>query len=516
MKKKWRQKKFALRRKYLLSVCHTSISNTVSVHYNARSILEYLVALLKPFTDTVLGALVGLAIQSDGDSDVLKLVNTYASAASGEGGVPASLRRSVKELIDVDPAPPTSICHALINTGGALALAFYQEGFVQQLISYLGSDKGNIKPRDAARLIDSMLVSLPEDDRLAIRKVFFAQKPAVDYLVKTIASADKNNLDSDFYAMTSALGSLAYGYPDGITVVSTPKLYQILLHAWDGDEVPEPSVALLLGLVCHQDSAKLIKVIRQHLDIYGPPGQGGKGEQKEGRLSKESICQRLTLLIKTTPAARKAVIDAGLVKFSLKILERAEKKGEKKEKGEEDEEEEEDEAERTAAFLFLTTLDQDQDAKILDSIVPILPTLARDFAASKGPMVPNLQLAAKFTPSRVPDLIQADYHRVLLRTLSEMPAFGDFDLLLNTIQAIAASDAGYGPVVEGIKELLQGEETYEASWGHSLALRRLLYQDPKCAKAAVEGGAVDYAIKLLGNHSIQVRRLVPTFRLREF
>ena len=475
------------------------ISNIVSIHYNARSILEYLVALLKPFTDILLGALVGLAIHSDRSSDVLKLVNAYASAASGEGGVPDSLRRSVKELINTDPSPPLSTCHTLIRTGGALTLAFHQEGFTQRLVGFIGSDEqGNDRPRNAALVLDSMLVNLPEDDRLSVRREFFAHKPAVDYLVKSITSADKNNLDSEFYTLTSALGSLAYGYPDGITAISTPKVYQMLLQAWDGDELPEPSAALLLGLVCHQDPEKLIKMVRQHLEMYGPPGQGGKNKQKERRISRESILGRLALLVKTTPGARKAVIEAGLVTFSLKILGGTEVEG----KG--DEEYEEAEAEGTAAFAFLTALDEDEEAKVLDSVVPILPTLARDFAASKAPMVPNLQLAAKFTPSRLPELIQADYHRVLLRTLSEMPAFGDFDLLLQTIQAITTSDAGYGPVVEGIKELLQGEETYEASWGHSLALRRLLYQDPKCAKAVVDGGAVNYAIKLLGNDSLQV------------
>jgi len=446
--------------------------------------LDNLVAVFKPLADSLLGALLSWAVRSsDDDYYVLNLLKLYASTV-GDGGAPATLRQCVKELIASDSAPSLSTCNTLIASGGALTLAFYQEGFAQKVIGYFGSDKEDeIDLREAVRILETFLEYLEVDeDKFVIKKAFFDHKPVVDYAVNTIVSADKEDLDFWFNTTTRALGLLVTGYPDGLAIVSTPELYDALLATWDSQELSALSVAPLLSLVFQQDPSKLAARVEQHVQIL----EAGKKKKNKSKMTKESVRERLDALAKTTPAVRQLLIDGGLITSVLKSLKAS------------------SETERKAGFDLLAPFTKDGDPAVFDAIAPTLSTLAQDFATSKEPMVPNLQLAALYIPSRVSDLIEANYHRVLVKMLSEMPSFGDFDLLLTTIEGIIGSDVGYGPAVEAIEELLEAEETYEDNWGHSLAFRRLLLQSPKCAKAVVDGGAVDYAIKLLGHDSLQV------------
>jgi len=396
-----------------------------------------------------------------------------------------SLGQSVRELLASDSAPSLSTCNTLVTSGGALALAFYQEGYAQKIIDSFGSgQEDEIDPREAVRIIETFLENLGGDEeKLAIKKSFFAHQPVVDYAVNAIVSIDMDDLDFWFYTTTSALGLLVTGYPDGLAIISTPEVYDALLRVWNSEELSEANVAPLLSLVSEQDPSKLAALVQQQVQIL----EAGKKKKKKAKLTKDAVRQRLIALAKTTPAVRQMLVDGGLLASGLKSLKAS------------------SETERKVGFELLAAFTKDGDLTVFDAIAPTLPSLAQNFATSKEPMVPNLQLAALYIPNRVSDLIEADYHRVLLKTLSEMPSFGDFELLLTTIEGITLSDVGYGPAVEAIKELLEAEETYEDSWGHSLAFRRLLFQNPKCAQVVVDGGAVDYAIKLLGHDLLQVR-----------
>ena len=448
-------------------------------------ILGDLVALLKPLAPTFIGALLRWAVRSL-DDDVFNLLKLYTST-SNDGGITEALRQAVKELAASDPAPSLSTYNNLIASGGALTLALYQEGFAEEIIGYFGSDKEDeIDPREAVLIIETFLRNLQVDeDKLVIKKAFFDHKPIIDHTLNTIVSADKDNLDWGFDSTARALGLLVTGFPDGLAIISTPKLYDALLSHWDSPQLLATNVAPLLSLVSQQDPSKLAALVQQQIGIL----KVDKRTDYEVKLTKESACECLTALAITTPSARQLLIEGGLLAYVSKSLKSSLAR------------------EREYGFDLLAALAKDGDSTpaILDAVAPELQTLAHNFANEIYPMVPNLRLAALYIPSRVSDLIEANYHRVVLKTLFRLWSFDDVDLLLLVIEGIVASGVGYGLVAEAIKQLLEEEGTYEELFGYSHAFRQLLYRSPKCAKATVDGGAVDYAIKLLGHDSLFVR-----------
>jgi hypothetical protein len=303
----------------------------------------------------------------------------------------------------------------------------------------------------------------------------------------------------------------------------------------------------------HVDLEAIVNTVEQHIEQLSPPaeaaGGGGKGGKKKGkkpkaykpRLSLQNVLQRISHLLHGQPldntAIRRIVGDSGALNLVLQQI-----------FAQEGDVVSHQVSTWVLSLKFVQSLlvikinsdDAGETDEELSSKVPqILERLFGIWTNSKqGERIraPILQfLSAVISTSRdassgggkkfdaVPTLIKLGWLQALVNRICSYPAdVGGMDLLIQPILFfVLAGTAGRGAVIDAFKSMFESDEALDlertSGWGVVCAVKRILDDvekqglDKDVAAAdldwLVEAGVVEYAVKLLRDDDMKVRRL---------
>ena len=208
------------------------------------------------------------------------------------------------------------------------------------------------------------------------------------------------------------------------------------------------------------------------------------------RINETEVWGRIKALVKTTPPARRALVNSGAVEVAKRVLSQTSSSEEL----------------LTYAFEFVEGLVK-VDEGYVELVSDILPKMAELISSESEPLLPNLQVIKALLPKHIGLLVASGIHSSLVKGLCRFPtSFGDMAVLIDAVYVIASSEEGHLVVCEALKVSLADEDadSQEEIWGNSHGLRRLILEGGAGAVVVLEAGGVEYAIKLLQSENIKV------------
>ena len=228
-------------------------------------------------------------------------------------------------------------------------------------------------------------------------------------------------------------------------------------------------------------------------DSECPSAHGKKKKKKKNfspRINETEVWGRIKALVKTTPSARRALVDSGAIEDAKRILNQTSP-------GEEL---------LTHAFELIEGLVK-VDEGYADLVSDVLPKMAELISSEYEPLSPNLQVIKALLPKHIGLLVASGIHLSLVKGLCRFPtSFGDMAMLIDAVYVIASSKEGRLAVCEALRVSLADEDAdaQEEIWGNSHGLRRLILEGEAGAVVVLEAGGVEYAIELLQSENIKV------------
>ncbi|KAF8156918.1 armadillo-type protein [Crassisporium funariophilum] len=463
-----------------------------------------MVPVLMPFASKLIGPILNRTDTEDQNTTLMELLNKFAASEAATGAT-HELVAAVKVLLSKEPPPSLSNCHNWILLGPSLAIAFYLGGVfdrITKIFDISPEEEPYLNRHEPLQVMESLAQKLAESEEhlRGLQKAFFANEKATQQALAFLR--DKESIYDSFQA-AGELFNLSKGYPEGITFLENEDVYPTLLELFNHEDFNQKDSIALLGFLCHADPGKLTELSRSLIaglsppteDVEAPPtgkkGKKGKGKKKKfhPRISETEVLGRFASLSSTTPTARKALVDAGVIEFTKQYFERN------------------DDDLRVNAFRILQTL-VDADEGYIDAVAELLPILAKLFKDDEcATLLANLQLVKAFVPKEVGRLLDAGMHRALVKAFTDFPSsVGDMQMLIDCVRDIIATDTGRGPMVEAFKESLDAEDALEQelNWGNAHALRRLLCEGDAAASAVVEAGGIEYSLRLLQSEDLHI------------
>ncbi|KAH6900830.1 armadillo-type protein [Coprinopsis sp. MPI-PUGE-AT-0042] len=254
--------------------------------------------------------------------------------------------------------------------------------------------------------------------------------------------------------------------------------------------VPNEIIDILVYLATNRQRGRLSQA-RTPADGQGggSGGKGGKKKKKKGkytpRISKAGVLLRLTVLSNTSATAKEAVIDAEGVELMSQCLEA-------------------DVSQYwTQPLQCFKALIESGDTRIHNPAVALLPRIATLWGSESTPEsdMPHLLefLQAFITAYDIQPMLNAEWDLLLVKKLSEEPAsVCNMSVLVETVSVLFGSgEAGRKAVLA-----LYARGWMKRLWrANTIGVSRLPGRD--IARAILELGALDYAVKLLKSDDIQ-------------
>ena len=404
--------------------------------------------------------------------------------------------------------PPTLInIQSWLCNGSTLTDAFYAGGLARKMLEIFNPKEGEEENEDesdkrqALSLLSTLADRLEDKTSIAgLQSAFFAHPIALKAALDIIKYKDEDGIWAAFSA-ASDLAPLVEGYPEGLAILKKEGAFSAALKLFDHQDASADTVSPLVGILCEADPAKLAEMVQSHIaqlrapqETANAPVPTGKKKKKKKnfspRINETEVWGRIKALVKTTPSARRVLVDGGAVEDAKRILNQTSP-------GEEL---------LTHAFELIEGLVK-VDEGYADLVSDVLPKMAELISSESEPLLPNLQVIKALLPKQIGLLVASGIHLSLVKGLCRFPtSFGDMAMLIDAVYVIASSEEGHLAVCEALKVSLADEDadSQEEIWGNSHGLRRLILEGGAGAVVVLEAGGVEYAIKLLQSENIKV------------
>ena len=468
-------------------------------------LLDKLVPLLVPQAGKLLGPLLVRSTTLFDNSTLLQLLNKLA--ASGiDVASKESLVASVRQILERPLFPALINIQSWLCNGSTLTNAFYAGGLAGKLLEIFDPEEGKEEnenesdKRQALSLLSTLVDGLEDKTSIAgLQSAFFAHPIALKIALDIIKYKDEDGIWAAFSA-ASDLAPLVEGYPEGLTILKKEDAFSAALKLFDHQDASADTVSPLVGILCEADPAKLAEMVRSHIaqlrapqETANTPVPTGKKKKKKKfspRINETEVWGRIKALVKTTPPARRALVDGGAVEDAKRVLKQTSSSEEL----------------LTYVFEFVEGLVK-VDEGYAELVSDILPKMAELISSESEPLLPNLQVIKALLPKHIGLLLASGIHLSLVKGLCRFPtSFGDMAMLIDAVYAIASSEEGRLAVCEALRVSLADEDAdaQEEIWGNSHGLRRLILEGEAGAVVVLEAGGVEYAIKLLQSENIKV------------
>lgn len=406
------------------------------------------------------------------------------------------------------PSPPSiSQFDEWITSGPALASASLEAGVADYLLTVITASEDHelyFSRKNALSTLGTLIEYTPDADRVrGLQEAFFNNERAVQAATELMSIEDG---PWDAISAAHALKYLSTNFPRGIDRLRSANIFPVLLRLFDDPSLIIGSIPALIGMLCTPGDESLTTLLCSYISALTVPppdaeanaGADDKKKKKKKkkrayrpRMSETEIWDRFIRLAPSSPAALKAVLDAGAVDAAKPLLEKINE-------------------DRMSLLLRGLKVLVENDSSCAEAVSVYLPRVAKLLLMDDVPYTPLLYLARVFVPDHIALLVSSSVHVSLVRALGEFPsAFDDMLEMVDTVYAIAKSQEGRAAIVSALSDRLTATnvEEYEETWGYVHGLRRLLDAGEAGPGVAIDAGAVAFVVRMLSSEKLSVSLL---------